>query len=189
MHLSHLPQTLLILLLALAPTALTLPDPLRPQRQIVLDPRSPEARQQRLEAWKAQKPMHTTALLAGAAATAVRNGRRRDLSGITGEKGMWIPVGIWDGGDEVDGGRGREIGDVRGGEGLVLGLEDGVEGVEGDGGVFGVEGVEGDGGVFGVRDVVERVWKRLEKIGLVVQRGRHRVDKVKELDGGHDGDL
>lgn len=126
--------------------------------------------------------MHTTALLAGAAATAVpeaqvRNGRRRDLSGITGEKGMWIPVGIWDGGDEVDGERGREVGDVRGGKGLVLGLEDGVE------------GVEGDGGVFGVRDVVERVWKRLEKIGLVVQRGRHRVDKVKELDGGHDGDL
>ncbi|KAF6236811.1 hypothetical protein HO173_005102 [Letharia columbiana] len=142
MHLSHLPQTLLILLLALAPTALTLPDPLRPQHQIVLDPRSPEARQQRLEAWKAQKPMHTTALLAGAAATAVpeaqvRNGRRRDLSGITGEKGMWIPVGIWDGGDEVDGERGREVGDVGGGRGWCWGWRMGLRVWRVMGGVWG----------------------------------------------------
>lgn len=132
--------------------------------------------------------MHTTALLAGAAATAVpeaqlREGRRRDLSGVTGERGMWVPVQFWDGGDEGDG-KGVRGGDVRGEKVLVADFEAELEEKED-------EDVELQGKIegYGVRDVLERVWKTVEKIGTVVRRRKQRMERDKELDNGHDGDL
>ncbi|KAL2043606.1 hypothetical protein N7G274_003913 [Stereocaulon virgatum] len=55
-----------------------------------------QSRQQRLAAFNAQKPLHTSALLAGAAATPVskrgkwRDMRVRDLRTVTGEDGLWV---------------------------------------------------------------------------------------------------
>ena len=41
-----------------------------------------------------------------------------------------------------------------------------------------------------MRDVLARVWRKLEKASLVVQRTRKRaVEKARNLDDGHDGDL
>lgn len=130
--------------------------------------------------------MHTTALLAGAAATAVpkaqiRNGRRRDLSSITGEKGIWIPVEFWDEGEDVDIRRGSGSGNVGGAKALELELE--LEPELED------EDVEMEMEVYGIRDVLERVWRKAEQIGLVVQRKKQPMEKVKELDNRHDGDL
>jgi len=58
-------------------------------------PKEDLARQARIAAFNAQRPMHTTALLAGAAATPTaraktRNLRIRDLRTLTGESGMWV---------------------------------------------------------------------------------------------------
>lgn len=132
--------------------------------------------------------MHTTALLAGAAATAaseaqIRSGRRRDLSGVTGEKGMWIPAEFWDGEEQ----RGERV--------VVVEVEGEVEGedVQDEEGEEGEEEEVGEGEIgvqaCGVRDVVGRVWRNLQRIGLVGRRERERVGKEKELDNGHGGDL
>ena len=40
-----------------------------------------------------------------------------------------------------------------------------------------------------MRDVLERVWRKLERIGLVVQKTKQQTRKAKEPDTGHDGDL
>ena len=54
------------------------------------------ARQERIAAFNSQKPIHTSALLAGAAATpAAKKGkskdlRIRDLRTVTGEDGLWV---------------------------------------------------------------------------------------------------
>lgn len=58
--------------------------------------RAQQLREQRLAAFAAQKPLHTSALLAGAAAatpTAQKrrnNMRVRDLRTVTGEDGLWV---------------------------------------------------------------------------------------------------
>ena len=54
------------------------------------------ARQERIAAFNSQKPIHTSALLAGAAATPVakkgksKDLRIRDLRTVTGEDGLWV---------------------------------------------------------------------------------------------------
>ncbi len=136
--------------------------------------------------------MHTTALLAGAAATAVpkaslRDGRRRDLSSVTGEKGIWIPVEFWDDGDEVGEYRRPRSGDVRGEKVVEVELEAELQ-VEVEVGVED-EDAEMEMEVYGVRDVLEGWWRNLEKVGLVVQRKFRRMEKVRKLGDGHDGDL
>ena len=191
MHLTHLPQALL-LLLTFTQNALTRPEPPTEQiplglnqRPATLDPYSPKARQQRLEAWKAQKPMHTTALLAGAAATAVsrsqlRNGRRRDWSCITGEQGIWMPADLWDDEDDVD-----------------TKADPGVVGVRGEKALEWDEEVQSAGekvathrNVYGMGDVLARVWRKLEQANSVVQRiTKNAAEKARGLDDGHDADL
>ena len=195
MHLTHLPQTLF--LLTLTQNALTRPEPRTDQTPLslnqhptTLDPYSPKARQQRFEAWKAQKPMHTTALLAGAAATAVsrsqlRNGRRRDWSYITGEQGIWMPADLWDDEDEVGTEPHPGVVSVRGEKALEwddeVQLAD--EGVAMHTTVYGMS-------VDGIRDVLARVWRKLEKASSVVQGTTEKAaEKARELDDGHDGDL
>lgn len=74
---------------------------------------------------------------------------------------MWIPMQFWDEGVEE---RGRTSEDVRGEKVLELEVED--------------EDVEDEMQLHGARCVMERVWRNLEKIGLVVQRKRQHVDKV-----------
>ena len=195
MHLTHLPQALL--LLTLTQGALARPEPRADQIPLglnqhpaTLDPHSPKARQQRLEAWKAQKPMHTTALLAGAAATAVsrsqlRNGRRRDWSWITGEQGIWMPADLWDDEDEVGTEADPEVVGVRGEKALEwdeeLQLADEVVATHRN--VYGMS-------VYGMKDVLARVWRKLEKASLGVQRTtRKAAEKAGNSDDGHDGDL
>ena len=195
MHLTPLPQALL--LLTLTQNALTRPEPRADQIPIglnqhpaTLDPHSPKARQQRLEAWKAQKPMHTTALLAGAAATAVsrsqlRNGRRRDWSCITGEQGIWMPADLWDDEDEVGTETDPEVVGVRGEKALEwdeeLQLADEVVATHRN--VYGMS-------VDGMKDVLARVWRKLEKANSGVQRTTKKAaEKAGNLDDAHDGDL
>lgn len=60
------------------------------------------AREARIAAFNAQRPMHTTALLAGAATATsgakvkekskARDVRIRDLRAVTGESGMWVSL-------------------------------------------------------------------------------------------------
>lgn len=90
---------------------------------------------------------------------------------------MWIPVEFWDDGDEVDEKRGWRRADVR--RGRALEAELGEEDAD----------VEMEMEVYGIRDVLEGWWRRLEKVGLVVQRKFWELEKFKELDDGHDGDL
>ncbi len=86
-----IPQTpLTLLLLALTTTTTSLPSKTHQQKQ---DP----ARQARLDAFNAQRPLPTTALLAGAAAkptpaSDARNPRVRDLQSLTGENGLWVSL-------------------------------------------------------------------------------------------------
>lgn len=102
---------------------------------------------------------------------------------------MWIPLEFWDeGGDGVRGEGGPRGGDVRGEKVLEEAeLEDELALEYGDG--------DGDGEmemeVYGVRDMLQWVWRKVEKIGLLVQREKQQVGKCKELDDddGHDGDL
>ena len=195
MHLTHLIQALL--LLTLTQNALARPEPRadqiplgHKQRPATLDPHSPKARQQRLEAWKAQKPMHTTALLAGAAATAVsrsqlRNGRRRDWSYITGEQGIWMPADLWDDEDEVGTEADSGVVGVRGEKALEWDEEVQLadETVATHRNVYGMS-------VHGMRDVLARVWRKLEKASPGVQRTTKKAaEKARKLDDGHDGDL
>ena len=98
------------------------------------------------------------------------------MSSITGEKGIWIPIQFWDEGEEK---RDHKSEDVRGEKLLELEVE--VDDVD--------EDVEVERPVHGPRCVMEKVWKKLEKIGLVVQGKRQHVEKVKDLDNGNDGDL
>lgn len=83
------PQTpLTILLLTLTTTTSALPSERHHQ-----DP----ARQARIDAFNAQRPLHTTALLAGAAAqptpaSNARHPRIRDLQTVTGENGLWVSL-------------------------------------------------------------------------------------------------
>lgn len=117
----------------------------------------------------------------------MRLGRRRDLSGVTGEKGIWIPVEFWDGGDGRDGGDERDgkqspgSENVKGKKALEAELE--AVSVDEDG------EMEMEMEAYGRRGVVERIWKELEKLGSVVQRKMEQMQKVKELGDGHDGDL
>ena len=196
MHLTHLPQALL-LLLTLTQNALTRPESRTDQNPLglnqhpaTLDPDSPKARQQRLEAWKAQKPMHTTALLAGAAATAVsqsqlRNGRRRDFSRITGEQGIWMPADLWDDEDAVGTEPDPGVVSVRGEKALEWDEEVQLadEDVVTHRTVYGMS-------VDGMRDVLARVWRKLEKASSIVQRTTKKAAyKARLLEDGHDGDL
>lgn len=101
---------------------------------------------------------------------------------MTGEKGIWVPVEFW---DEVEGVDERGSGS----EGMR-----GEKALEGEGEAEGEVGVEdGDEGMesrmYGMKDVLERVWRKLERIGLVVQKGEQQMRKIKQLDKGHDGDL
>ena len=44
--------------------------------------------------------------------------------------------------------------------------------------------------VDGMRDLVVRVWRKLEKVSSVVQRtSKKAAEKARDLDDGHDGDL
>lgn len=97
---------------------------------------------------------------------------------------MWIPIEHCDGGDEVDGKRGSKIGDVRGERTLEMWLEDMDVDVDAD-----VDVEDDDVVGYGVRGFVDRVWRELEKIGLVLERKKQQMEKVKELENGHDGDL
>ena len=196
MHLAHLPQALL-LFLSLTQTTLARPEPLADQiplgpnqHQATLDPYSDKARQQRLEAWKVQKPMHTTALLAGAAATAVsesrlRNGRRRDWSCITGEQGIWMPANFLDD-DDDDLNKGRSSGSQ--GVRAEKALEWDEEVLLADGDVETHRTVYGLS-VYGMKDVLARVWRKLEKTNFGVPRTTKPTEKAGKLDDGHDGDL
>lgn len=81
---------LTILLLALTTTTTTALPSNRQQHQ---DP----ARQARIDAFNAQRPLPTTALLAGAAAqptpaSDARHPRVRDLQTVTGESGLWVSL-------------------------------------------------------------------------------------------------
>lgn len=195
MHLTHLIQALL--LLTLNQNALARPEPRADQIPLghnqhpaTLDPHSPKARQQRLEAWKAQKPMHTTALLAGAAATAVsrsqlRNGRRRDWSYITGEQGIWMPADLWDDEDKVGTEADSGVVGVRGEKALEWNEEVHLadETVATHRNVYGMS-------MDGMRDVLARVWRKVEKARSGVQRTTKKAaEKARNLDDGHDGDL
>ncbi|KAK4694216.1 hypothetical protein P7C71_g3327, partial [Lecanoromycetidae sp. Uapishka_2] len=76
-----LPQSLLLLLAA---TSFTL---------AASSPKRLSPAEQRALAFNDQKPLHTTALLAGAAATPIvkKHQRRvRDLRSVTGEDGLWV---------------------------------------------------------------------------------------------------
>jgi len=56
-------------------------------------PKKLTPREERAVAFAAQRPLHTTALLAGAAATPAANHkglRVRDLRTVTGEDGLWV---------------------------------------------------------------------------------------------------
>lgn len=134
--------------------------------------------------------MHTTALLAGAAATAVsesrlKNGRRRDLSCITGEKGIWMPAEFWDEGDGVEKERGAESGGLRGEKEVNWERDVGLDLEDEHGDVYG----KMESTVYGARDAIVRVWRDLERAGLVAWRKAQRLGKAGELDDGHDGDL
>lgn len=69
-----------------------------PPRQKPDRARAQQIHQERLAAFAAQKPLHTSALLAGAAAatpTAQKrhsNMRVRDLRTVTGEDGLWVSL-------------------------------------------------------------------------------------------------
>ncbi len=98
---------------------------------------------------------------------------------MIGEKGLWIPDEFWDDGDEVGGERSPREEDVRG-ENVAervweVELED--------------EDEEIKTSLYGMKDVLARVWKKLEEIGLVVQRKEQEIENTNELDDGHDGDL
>lgn len=95
-----------------------------------------------------------------------------------------MPVLGWDDGD------GKVGDDVRGervlegdfeGELMEELMEEEVEDEDGE-----VDGKDGSGS--GVADVLVRVWRTVERIGIVVRR-RRRVGSAKGLDDGHDGDL
>ena len=87
-----------------------------------------------------------------------------------------MPLEFWDDGDEVDQDRGLKSGDVRGEKALEeLELDD--------------EDVEMEKSVYGMKNVLARVWRKLENIGLIMQTKRQQLQKAKELDDGHDGDL
>ncbi|MCJ1273628.1 hypothetical protein MMC21_001421 [Puttea exsequens] len=78
-----LPSALLLFSAALA---LARPSPTSPKGKKV------SLHDVRLAAFNAQRPLHTTALLAGAAATplAVHELKVRDLRTVTGEDGLWV---------------------------------------------------------------------------------------------------
>lgn len=85
------PSLQILLLLCLSTSCLSRPNPCTPEECLA-----------RLEAFWAQKPLHTTALLAGAAVTAIPNGiepKVRDLESVTGERGLWVKL---EGRDEED---------------------------------------------------------------------------------------
>lgn len=112
---------------------------------------------------------------------------------MTGEKGMWMPVPVCDEEGDGKGGSGRgDGGDVRGEKGIEADFE--VEEEEGEENVE-VVGGDGDGdrvlemkGYSGVGDVLERVWRKVERIGTAVLR-KQRTVTANELGNGHDGDL
>lgn len=119
----------------------------------------------------------------------------------TGEKKGWIPGLNWNGNrkgwDEGDVRGGGKVGDVRGErvleadfEGDVMEEEEEEDGDEGEDGEGEGKDVEMDARWSGsnVRDMFLRVWKEVERIGMVVRR-RRRVETAEELDDGHDGDL
>ena len=98
MHISKavlLTTTALTLTTALPPSHTT---DSNPPRQNPDRARAQQLRQERLAAFAAQKPLHTSALLAGAAAatpTAQKrhnNMRVRDLRTVTGEDGLWVSL-------------------------------------------------------------------------------------------------
>lgn len=96
---------------------------------------------------------------------------------------MWIPIEFWDEGDEVGKERGPRGGDVRGEKALEVEVE-----VEVDEDV----GMEMEMVMDGMKDMAGWVWRKLEKIGLVVQSKRQDIDdmdEIKEPDNGYDGDL
>ena len=89
-------HAIISLLLSLTTNVLALPNTPLPKL-------ASATREARLEAFNAQRPMHTTALLAGAAAapsaSPKRKGRKnapdiriRDLQTLTGENGMWVSL-------------------------------------------------------------------------------------------------
>lgn len=68
-------------------------------------PKKLTPREERALAFKAQRPLHTTALLAGAAATPAANHndlRVRDLRTVTGEDGLWVHLNDIESEDEDD---------------------------------------------------------------------------------------
>ena len=120
MHISKavlLTTTALTLTTALPSTHTTSSNPSDQNRDRA---RAQQLRQERLAAFAAQKPLHTSALLAGAAAatpTAQKrhnNMRVRDLRTVTGEDGLWVNLEDivareGDGGTTLD--EGQEEGD------------------------------------------------------------------------------
>ena len=93
---------------------------------------------------------------------------------------MWIPVEFWDGGDEVGGRWKDDGGDVRG--------EKVVEVVEVEGEDVEVEEGEVDVEAYGLRGVIEVIWRKLERTGLIMQWGEQRLKEATEPDYGR-GDL
>ena len=85
---------------------------------------------------------------------------------------MWIPMEFW---DEEDKKRGHKSEDVRGEKELELEVE--------------YDEVEAEGEGHGLRYVVGGVWRKLEKTGSRMQRTWQHMERTKELDNGHDGDL
>ena len=94
---------------------------------------------------------------------------------------MWMPVEIWEAGDEVDKARSSRSRDVRGEKVLEVDVEVDVEAEAED------EDVEMEREGYGIRDAFERVWMSWEKIASVVQNKRQRTE-VKELHNGHDNE-
>lgn len=98
---------------------------------------------------------------------------------------MWMPVEVLDGGDVS----GEKEGEKEVEEEKVLEVE-----VQGEVEVeFEDEDEDEDVGMeksaYGIKDVFERVWRKMEKVGLVAQRKKQQRGKAKELDDEHDGDL
>ena len=92
---------------------------------------------------------------------------------------MWKPADLWDDEDGFETERGPASGSVRGEKALEWDQE--LEAED--------QGIKMDLSAYGMKDVLARVWEKLEKISFVMPRITQPREKARELDDGHDGDL
>lgn len=92
---------------------------------------------------------------------------------------MWMPASFLDEDDEFEKERGPATGGVRGEKALEWDQELEIE--DGD--------TDMDLSASGMKDLLVRVWKKLEKISFVMPSTTLPREKARDLDDGHDGDL